>query len=94
MVGAGLIFGRASARPHVKHLATLRLKQDVGVDDGKGQESVVYTTRFGKYWHRMQECSYLEVSTQVLTRTQRPACVKRTLPERGTGVAETPPGDL
>ena len=41
LVGTGFLFGRASARPHVKQLATLRLKQDVEVDDGKGQESTV-----------------------------------------------------
>ena len=94
MIGTALALGRMSVSRRSSSLVTLRQKIEDMPNTGPGQEHAIVTTRFGKYWHRVRECEFLESSTQVLARDPCPACVQRVGPKRAPRVAETPPGSL
>jgi hypothetical protein len=73
-------------------MATLRPPQRLAVSDLPSSESAIYTTRYGKLWHRTRDCELLELSSQILVREPCDACRRRTMQPVVARVAETPPG--
>jgi hypothetical protein len=89
VAGIAYLLGRVSSPARAHGVATLRPLPRLAVSDLPSSEPAIFTTRYGKYWHRTRECDCLELSTQVLARQPCVNCVRRTV---GDGVAETPPG--
>jgi hypothetical protein len=88
IAGVAYLLGRVSSTAGANGVATMRPPPRPAVSDFPSSEAAIFTTRYGKYWHRTRDCTYLEVSTQVLVRQPCVACVRRSVVD---GVAETPP---
>ena len=88
VAGVAYLLGRVSSPARAHGMATLRPPQRLAVSDLPSSEPAIFTTRYGKYWHRTRDRAFLEVSTQVLVRQPCVACVRRSAVD---GVAETPP---
>ena len=92
IAGVAYLLGRMSSSTGANGVATLRPSPRPAVSDLPYSEPAIFTTRYGKYWHRTRECTFLETSSQVLIREPCIACIRRTVQPRVEGVAETPPG--
>ena len=92
VAGIAYLLGRMSSPSGAFGVATLRPPPRAVENGVPGSEVAIFTTRFGKYWHRPRSCTYLATTTQVFSRDACPACVQRAVRPRADGVAETPPG--
>ena len=86
VAGVAYLLGRVSSPAKVHSMATLRPVPRTAVSDLHSSESAIYTTRYGKLWHRTRDCNLLELSSQILVREPCTACLRRTMP-RGTRYA-------
>ena len=92
IAGFAHLLGRMSSTAGAIGVATMRPQPRSAVNDVPSPEAAMFTTRYGKYWHRTRECTFLETSSQVLVREPCIACMRRPVQPRAEGVAETPPG--
>jgi hypothetical protein len=91
VAGVAYLLGRASSPAKAHGMATLRPAPRTAVSDLPSSEPAIFTTRYGKLWHRTRDCNLLELSSQVLVREPCNACLRRSPLSRVDGVAETPP---
>ena len=92
IAGVAYLLGRMSSTAGAIGVATMRPQLRPAVGDVPSPEAAIFTTRYGKYWRRSRECTFLETSSQVLARDPCIACMRRPAQPRADGVAETPPG--
>ena len=91
IAGVAYLLGRMSSTTGAIGVATMRPQLRPAVSDFPSSEAAIFTTRYGTYWHRTRECTFLETSSQVLVREPCIACMRRPVQPRAEGVTETPP---